>query len=564
MKLHISPELSLPLDAVTRRLAFLGTVGSGKTYAATKLAELMVERKAQIIVIDPVGIWYGLRLAANGKDPGLTIPVLGGLHGDIPLEATAGTLVADLVVDRRISVILDVSQFEYDTDRARFCTDFAARLFFRKKSKPSAIHLFLEEAQEVMPQNPQKGEERMLHTFIRIWKIGRNFGIGGSIISQRPQEVNKKGLNLSQCLFAFQTMGKHERKAIEEWIEDKALDLDIANDLPKLKVGCPHVWAPDWLGISEAVKISKKWTFDASATPEVGEDAEVRALAPIDLAKLSDQMKATIERAKEHDPELLKKRIRELEAKVSAVKPKIDEAAISRAMERAKQETQREYAARVKALEQVIAKQQTTMKRAAESLIGVAVNLPPIPKTPVQTVHAPAPIRQSVPVINRPLPSDGEIKVNAGARRLLAALVQWYPNGMSEGQWRSHARLRKTGTYTTYRSMLKSAGLVEQRGGEMFATEGGCEFLGDDRIESPTTTDEMVALWAPKLGASPTKMLQALIAYGGEPITNEQLAEECGWRITGTYTTYRSKLVSAKLAVLGRGTVAANKETLFL
>jgi DNA helicase HerA-like ATPase len=99
------------------------------------------------------------------------------------------------------------------------------------------VHLFLEECQEFVPQNPQRGEERMLHAFIRMQKLGRNFGIGSSYISQRPQEVNKKALNMAQTLFVFRTTGTHERKAIEQWIADKALDQDIAGDLPKIQTG---------------------------------------------------------------------------------------------------------------------------------------------------------------------------------------------------------------------------------------------------------------------------------------------------------------------------------------
>ena len=42
-QLRIAADLSLPVDAVTQKFAFLGRTGSGKTYAATKLAELMLE-----------------------------------------------------------------------------------------------------------------------------------------------------------------------------------------------------------------------------------------------------------------------------------------------------------------------------------------------------------------------------------------------------------------------------------------------------------------------------------------------------------------------------------------
>jgi hypothetical protein len=42
VRLKLADDLSLPLDVVTEKLAWLGRTGSGKTYAAMKLAELML------------------------------------------------------------------------------------------------------------------------------------------------------------------------------------------------------------------------------------------------------------------------------------------------------------------------------------------------------------------------------------------------------------------------------------------------------------------------------------------------------------------------------------------
>jgi DNA helicase HerA-like ATPase len=100
MKLQLGPDFALPPAVVTEKLAFLGRTGSGKSYAAQKLAEEIYRAGAQFVVLDPVGIWFSLRLAVDGKKPGLPIPVLGGLRGDIPLEPTAGALIANLVVER--------------------------------------------------------------------------------------------------------------------------------------------------------------------------------------------------------------------------------------------------------------------------------------------------------------------------------------------------------------------------------------------------------------------------------------------------------------------------------
>lgn len=64
--------------------------GAGKTYTALVLVEELLGAGAQVVVADPVGVWWGPRAAANGKDPGLPIVVMGGDHGDVPLEASAG------------------------------------------------------------------------------------------------------------------------------------------------------------------------------------------------------------------------------------------------------------------------------------------------------------------------------------------------------------------------------------------------------------------------------------------------------------------------------------------
>lgn len=84
----------LPIEAVTQTFAILGLRGSGKSNAAKKLAEEMYDAGAQWVAIDPKGDWHGLRSSADGKRPGLSIPVFGGLHGDMPLAATAGAVMA--------------------------------------------------------------------------------------------------------------------------------------------------------------------------------------------------------------------------------------------------------------------------------------------------------------------------------------------------------------------------------------------------------------------------------------------------------------------------------------
>lgn len=245
--LAFSPDLSLPIDAVTQTFAFMAKREAGKTYGAGKLCEEMLRAGAQVVILDPVGNWYGLRISADGKGAGFDIPVFGGSNGDVPLEPGSGRLVAKYVVERGISLVLDVSRFRKGPQR-QFVTDFIEELYELKKDEPSAMHLVIEEAQRFCPQNVWSGSERLLGAMEDIIKLGRNYGIGISLLSQRPQSVNKDCLNQTEVLICLQTSGKQERKAIKDWIVEKEIDGGVdLNELPKLEIrpsfGARSGWA---------------------------------------------------------------------------------------------------------------------------------------------------------------------------------------------------------------------------------------------------------------------------------------------------------------------------------
>jgi hypothetical protein len=318
--LKLAERLNLPLDAVTQKIVLLGMSGSGKTNGMVLLAEQMLDAHAQVVLIDPKGELYGLRLLRDGK-PGYPIPVFGGEHGDVPLHVGMGNRVAELIVKNDYSAVLDLSEFS-DAELAHFGYDFATRLLLLKKQHRSAMALMIDEAQDFIPQNPaasSKGREnyepRMLHAFSRLQKQGRACGIGLVIAGQRPQEVSKKVLNLCECWITFQMTGLQERKTTVAIIGEKDKEAGDAIDslLPRLEVGAAYVWSPRWLKVSGLQRILEKKTFDASATPEVGaRKIEARKLSPVDVLELTTAMQDVIETAKADDPKELKRQVAEL------------------------------------------------------------------------------------------------------------------------------------------------------------------------------------------------------------------------------------------------------------
>lgn len=105
-------------------------------------------RGSRGVCIDPKGDWWGVRSAPDGKRPGMSVPIIGGEHGDVPLDASSGHVVADLIVDERLTAVVDVSEF-LRAELSRFGADFAERLY-KKNREP--LHVFAEEADQVIPQ----------------------------------------------------------------------------------------------------------------------------------------------------------------------------------------------------------------------------------------------------------------------------------------------------------------------------------------------------------------------------------------------------------------------------
>jgi len=480
-------------------------------------------------------------------------------------------------------MILDVSQFESDADKARFAHAFADRFFFRKKAAPSAVHVFIEEAQEFVPQNPQREEARMLHAFTRMEKLGRNFGIGVSLISQRPQEVNKKALNQSELLFAFQMTGPQERKTIEGWIAEKGIDEDIAGELPKLERGEPHVWSPAWLKISKVVSIAAKWTFDASSTPTVGKKADARPLAPIDLEAFRKDMAATIEKAKAEDPRELQRQVRDLQKKLqdaqqSGLKPQ--SSGPTPQPKRVEVPVLKEE--QIRRLERSITKideYQTHIEDIRGEALKAAIEIRSALARWQFGRQTPTPAQRLLTAIEPHLAkmSDREFRERtAAASQVIAERRRLHEGSPLPGPQRKlltalaqHGERSKTalalltgyahtgGAFRNPLSALRSSGYVD--GLDMLRiTETGLTALGS-RDPLPTGRD-LLEWWLNRLPGPETKLLRVVAGRYPKPINIEELALETEYEVTGgAFRNPLSRLRTLQL-ISGRAEVRAAEE----
>lgn len=326
--ISLATGLSLPAHGLATSVwGALGMRGSGKSNLAAVVAEGMLRLKIPVVVLDPVGIWFSLRLGADGVSPSkFQIPVLGGAHGDIALVAGAGRLVAEALATTGSSAVLDISRFTKG-ERVRFAADFGEAFFEAKKRATGPVLLLLEESQRFAPQVMRFTHPdlmRCLGAFEEMAEVGRNFGIGLGLLSQRPQKINKDLLYLADTLFAFRALGILERKVIAEWVQEKGAvgRGDVKDELPGLASGHAIVWSPALFKVYGQFHLHKKKTYDAGATPDEVHAVKMQALA---LEALEATMATVVSEAKANDPRLLRAKVTELEkllaAKPAATKP---------------------------------------------------------------------------------------------------------------------------------------------------------------------------------------------------------------------------------------------------
>lgn len=545
------------------RLLVQANSGGGKSYLLRRLAEQLFG-KIPVIIIDPEGEFATLREKFGY--------VLVGKGGETPADPRSAALVAQKLLELRASAVCDLYEMK-PSDRHHWVRLFLESLIDAPKRlwRPTIIivdeaHLFApqkgtgeSEAHSAMVSMPTRGRKRR---FCPIWATQRLAKVDkdasaellNRLIGPTFEDVDlKRAADLLSILPEDRRKFDQEMRVLEPG-HFYALGRAICTERKLVSIGKVLT--------SHEIEDSK-YGIEPPPAPE-----KVKALLP----KLADLPKQAEEKARTEAD--LRSEIRSLQAqlrsrpkeiqKPSGIDPNEARKMVQGVENHYKKELQRVQEQTAKLLRGILAISDLAQKLLGEKLIHTAqmANLTKmIPSTPKAAFTPPIHVTIK-PTL--PPPSETNIKIGGGARRLLTAAVQWHPNGLREGHWRSLAGLKDSGTYSTYKSSLRAAGLIEIRNGLVFATEQGIEFLGSDVSPAPQTTDEVLRLWTSKLGRGARRMLDILIQHNGNPLSKEELAASASMSNSGTFSTYLAQLKTAQLITVEQGAVSANKETLFL
>jgi uncharacterized protein len=512
---------ALPTDALDDRIAIVGTAGSGKTYAAKGFVERLLDIGARVAIVDPLGVWWGLRASANGAAAGYPVVVFGGKHADVPITAEMGAALGRMIASEALACVVDLSELGSNAARRRFMAAFSEALY---EANEEPLHLVLDEADLWAPQRPIKGWEGLLGHIEEVVRRGRVRGFIPWLITQRPAVVHKDVLSQADILITMKLTASQDRDAIGAWIEgqaDRQEGKRILGDLPRLQRGEGYLWAPGH-GILNRVEFPAIRTFDSSRTPKRGERlATPRTLAEVDLTAIVAALAAAEDAGK---PKGLprtgsgedRRRHVQLERELAAAKTRVE----------ILEQKNRELNAR---LEQIAALAASPVPAADDAALPEQPRAK-IEAKPVRPLRVVTP--GSSPRAGYAVAASGD-GVHPAARKLLIALAQHAPARFTWGQAATLAGLKSSGGhFNAGRKSLRESGYIEEMNDLLSASPIGLKAAGEVP-PAPSTPAERLALWCGRLPSPAPEMLRTLAAQGERYIDAEELAAAMGKKPSG-------------------------------
>jgi hypothetical protein len=231
------------------------------------------------------------------------------------------------------------------------------------------------------------------------------------------------------------------------------------------------------------------------------------------------------------DPKVQRKRIAELEREVRRLSQRPPPVAIPTV-------TDFRFVARAVAamrtladdLERQAAAAVAALPKRAPGAVAAATPAGPRAARPASNGHAlPSP------------PPSGE-RVGKGPMAMLQALASLHPKALTKAQLATLAGYSPSSSTTrNYLSFLRVGDYIVMHGARIGLSAQGLAEAGE--VRQPKSTDELLELWCPRLGAGPEKILRLLVDQYPTPLGKDQIETATGYSATSsTMRNYVSRL----------------------
>lgn len=533
----------------------IGIRGSGKTHTATAIAEGLMDNNIPIVVFDPSGVWGNLRYGVNGNK-GYPIVVAGGAESDLELTAENAVNILEAAMKENISVVFDLSEIDAKSKEIRIVAYCVEHLMRYNKGYKTLRHVFIEEAAEYCPQKLNPGLFVVYSQIERMARIGRNNGLGFTLINQRSQEIAKAIFELCDRVFVHRQVGNNSLSTIDTWLKYKGIEdkNDIIKSLPKLNPG--QCWIIDLNG-EHQVKVLPKKTFHPDPKKGIvlapaGSEADISgfiekmreamgAVAEVQIAsrggsKTNDQLKKLQHEINELKTQnnLLLEHNQNLTTALAGANDKLRKISEITGCESSKMTREVPVMQLNKIIESPkrnVPEESTGMK-VMEELIPAKVTKPAGP-------------------------------VGGSALRILKTVAMFHPKPVSKTRVGLITDLSTTsGSFGTYIATLKREGLMTVSNNEFSITQAGLDAAGD--IGQLPTGDELLDMWCKHVGGTTGKILGFLADQHPESVSKEETGASLGISHTsGSFGTYIATLKRNGLITVTSGMLRASDELFF-
>lgn len=542
--MNIAKDFKLDaIDFANQGNTCLGIRGSGKTYGASKLAEELMDAKIPFVTFDPTGVWKNLRNGINGN-PGYPVVVVGGMHPDIPLTEETAVDILHSALKAGVSIIFDFRGIS-TSSKGKWvnivgdCVEF----LLGNNEQYGLRHVFIEEAAEFVPQKLDSTPRAKI-TYSRIEslaRMGRNFGLGYTLINQRAEEISKAILEICEQVFVFRQAGKNSLKSIKDWLDYRGLEdsRGIVQSLPKLEAGECWVINQD---VEQRIRILPKKTFHPNPKEHI-----VKLPANV--------VKADVTKFIQHINELMA----ESGVDATPVPVKATKEAKNRITELEKelQRMDNDYNI-IGQMNEALKTENIELRNRLHSIANIAtIDIEP-PKLTNELVNK----MMSIPVTLGKHPNtenmitkkeveqlvSDDLSGGAAAIRMLKAAAM-FPAGIAKSRMAIIAGIKVSGsTFRNGISKLNTSGYITGNGLEGYViTAEGKKVAG--KVQKP---DNLVSFWKTIVGPTGAsgRMLSALDKAYPRHLTKSELAGIVGIEPSGsTYRNGISKLNKNKLVV---------------
>lgn len=537
-------KIDLPRLTETRMLIQANS-GGGKSYAIRKILE-QTHGHIQQIVLDMEGEFSTLREHFDY--------ILAGKEGDIHADPRSADLLARKILELGADLIVDLYELK-QRDRIRFVKIFVDSLVNSPKELWHPVLIIIDEAHVFVPE---KGESEAMSAVVDLATRGRKRGFCAVLATQRLSKLHKDVA--AECLnklIGRTGLDIDMKRASEE------LGFSSKTDMLELRNLTPGQFFAFGPAISnEVIQVEigevKSWH------PKPGQRTTKHI--PVPTAKIKQALAKLADLPKEAEQELkdksqLLQKVRELERDLRAAQKEI------------KTETKIEKIIDPKAIEREVAKFKKEFQRALLNAtkdfmktVDTALGNTTIPaEAKVYTAHDRPRARPVVQAkAHTKSDNDEEITLGRGERLILKFLTLREGKAFTKTQIGGITGYASNGgSFNTYMSRLKQAGLVEQVSNGLWRVSDvskAMAVLGDEYHAQDQASLED---WLDRLGGGAKRIYEVILNNRDTTFSREELGEATGMESKGgSFNTYISRLSTLGLLEKTQDGIRLNQELL--